>query len=235
MHLLKKLASGAVVYGLGGVLARTIPFFTLPLFTAYLAPVDYGTTAMLALLGVFLVGAFSLGAPSVIGLLYYFESEDAARRTRVIQAAFALLLASCGLMPGVGLPLADWLGWQLLHVGGQAYLVAVSLVGTALGVLALPFSQRLQFDQRPRALRRTAEHGHDRHHGGRERGAGGGPGPRRQGMIEGNALGQLVLFLTSMALAGAWLAAALGHGHGPRAGRGRAAAGARRGLLSKPN
>ena len=53
MSRLKQLGKYSLVYGLGGILARSIGFFTLPIYTRIFTPADYGTIEMLGVLASF--------------------------------------------------------------------------------------------------------------------------------------------------------------------------------------
>lgn len=50
MSRLKQLGKDSVVYGLGGILAKSVSLFTLPIYTRIFTPADYGTIEMLGVL-----------------------------------------------------------------------------------------------------------------------------------------------------------------------------------------
>jgi O-antigen/teichoic acid export membrane protein len=80
---LRRLAGGALIYGVGGIVSRFVSILLLPFFTAYLAPSDYGVLALLAIVSVFLAGFASLGTGASMGICY-FEAKTAVERDSVV-------------------------------------------------------------------------------------------------------------------------------------------------------
>jgi O-antigen/teichoic acid export membrane protein len=80
---LRHLASGSVLYGLGGVLVRGVSFLLLPLYTRILTPEDYGQiavcTAIVAVLGALL----PLGLTGALTAVFFQDANEEARRRRV--------------------------------------------------------------------------------------------------------------------------------------------------------
>ena len=76
------LARGTLIYGLGGGLTGLLGLLTLPVFTRFLTPADYGISSILVLVSFFVTPIFSLGLSTSLGVCY-FDSEDRAHRDRV--------------------------------------------------------------------------------------------------------------------------------------------------------
>lgn len=64
MTRLKQLGKDSLIYGLGGILAKSISFFTLPIFTRIFSPADYGTIEMLTVMRSFLAAILVMSMDS---------------------------------------------------------------------------------------------------------------------------------------------------------------------------
>jgi O-antigen/teichoic acid export membrane protein len=71
----KQLGRDSLVYGLGGVVAKSIGFFLLPIYTRIFSPADYGTIEMLTVLAGFLSMFLQLGMDSAQSF-YFFEQKN---------------------------------------------------------------------------------------------------------------------------------------------------------------
>lgn len=144
-----RLVRPMFVYGLGEAATRFLSLLLLPLFTSYLSPSDYGVLSILGVLAMVVTPVFSLGLGASLGVCYFEPSSDPSRhRQAAVWTAFAILLASCGLLAVFGVGLAGRL--SALAFGTPAHAVAVSLIigSTCLSILRTPFMLRLQFEQR---------------------------------------------------------------------------------------
>jgi O-antigen/teichoic acid export membrane protein len=142
------LASGTLLYGLGEVLNRALPFLLLPLLTRYLSPADFGVTGMLTALGALLAPVFSLGLGAALAPVY-FDARTDAHRGALLGSACAVLVASSTVMTGlVGLTATSI---SQVSVGSTSYggLVVLTALGAASTSLTVPFRQYLQFERRP--------------------------------------------------------------------------------------
>lgn len=144
---LTRLARGAAIYGIGGALSRVISLLLLPLFTSYLAPADYGVIAMLGLLGFLLIPVFTLGLGTSMALSY-FEPTGGDRKSATIWTAFSILLASSAVMVLLGTFFSGEISVLLFRSDAHKGLVVLSVLATAAGILSLPFTLALQFEER---------------------------------------------------------------------------------------
>jgi O-antigen/teichoic acid export membrane protein len=148
-HHLLRLGGNALVYGIGSVLPRFIGLLLLPVFTAYLAPAEYGVLAMLGVLTMIVQPIFALGITAAMGPSY-FETDRPERRAQTIWTAFFILTVSSVLLVGAGWLIPERLGSLVLLPVAHADLVAMTLVGCAFSILATPFMQWLQFEEHSR-------------------------------------------------------------------------------------
>lgn len=144
-----RLSRATVVYGLGQVLVRSIGFITLPIFTRFLSPTDYGVTGMLGMVAFAATPVFSLGLGAAMPPCYV-EQRDAAGRAATVWTTVAILAPAVSCLVGLGTVCADAISRALLGTTGHADLVPLFLVGTAASILAIPFALRIQLDERAR-------------------------------------------------------------------------------------
>jgi len=70
----KQLGKDSIVYGMGGIIAKGIGFFLLPVYTRIFPPADYGTIEMLTVLNSFLGSILVMGMDSAQSF-YFFEQK----------------------------------------------------------------------------------------------------------------------------------------------------------------
>jgi O-antigen/teichoic acid export membrane protein len=129
------------------VLNRFIGFFLLPLYTAYLTPLDYGISSILGIVAFVAWSVFSLGLNAGIGPSY-FEGNEEARKDATISTALGLLAGSGLVLAGLGALSAREISRLVLLSPEYGWLVALSLLTTAVSLVAMPFMLRLQFSER---------------------------------------------------------------------------------------
>lgn len=144
---LSRLGKDSIVYGFGTVVTRFVSLVTLPLFTAYLSPQEYGVLAMLAMLNMVAHPVFSLGLSAAMGPSY-FKSESADLRSQVVWAVFLITAVSATVLVVLAWVLDASLGRLIKVPSEYHFLVSVSLTGTALTILTTSFSHRLQFERK---------------------------------------------------------------------------------------
>lgn len=142
-----QLVNSGLIYGLGGALNRALSFIALPFIARYLQPAEYGVISMLLMMGVILTALFSLGLGTSIGARY-FAKEAPSERNAVIIGALLIMLASSASLVVLGLWNAEAIGVLLFQVNSYTYLVKISIVATAVGILVQPWQLKLQFEQK---------------------------------------------------------------------------------------
>ena len=135
-----------MIYGLGSVITRFIGLFTLPLFTAYLKPEEYGVLAMLTLLTMVAQPVFSLGLSAAMGPSY-FERDNPLTKSRVVWTVFAIHTVSATLLVAISWLFPVPIG-QLVRLPAEyAPLVGLTLSGSACIIVVTSFTQRVQFEK----------------------------------------------------------------------------------------
>ena len=83
----KQIGKDSLVYGIGGVMAKAIGFFLLPVYTRIFTPADYGTIEMLTVLNSLLGAVLVMGMDSAQSF-YFFERKKAGAnaQARVVTA-----------------------------------------------------------------------------------------------------------------------------------------------------
>lgn len=87
MSRLKQLGKDSVIYGIGGILAKSVALITLPIYTRIFSPADYGTIEMLTVLSSFLGAILVMGMDSAQSM-YFFKHKDEGKeaQTRLVSA-----------------------------------------------------------------------------------------------------------------------------------------------------
>ena len=125
---LKRLAKHSGIYGLGGLVQRLLAVLLLPLYTSYLTPSDYGQIETLVAAAAVVVIVLRGGISSAF-FRFYFDSEQAEEKLRVVRTSFwyTMSAATAGLILIVAFA-SQISGW--LHLGsGGTTLVYASAVG----------------------------------------------------------------------------------------------------------
>jgi O-antigen/teichoic acid export membrane protein len=81
----KQLGKDAVVYGLGGIVAKGMGFFLLPLYTHYFVPADYGAIETLNVINSFLGALLVMGMDSAQSFFFFEQKQNGqAAQARVV-------------------------------------------------------------------------------------------------------------------------------------------------------
>ena len=84
---LKQLGRDSIVYGIGGMLAKSVSFFTLPIYTRIFTPADYGTIEMLLVLSNFLGAILVMGMDSAQSMYFFkYKIEGKAAQARIVSS-----------------------------------------------------------------------------------------------------------------------------------------------------
>lgn len=147
---LKQLGKDSIVYGLGGIFARGIGFFLLPVYTRLFNPADYGTIMMLVVINSFLGTLLVMGMDSAQSF-YFFEQKESGPRAqaRVVTAILQWRLTWGMVIVGIGLLLSPLL--NTLFFGGQLTweYFAVAFVGVLFGQLMSQSAEVFRLLYRP--------------------------------------------------------------------------------------
>lgn len=146
---LLELGKDSLIYGVGSVLTRSIGLISLPLFTAYLTPEEFGILALLAILTMAAQPIFSLGLSAAMGPSY-FSGDNREKKSEAVWTAFSISLVSSTLLIAIAWIFPDQLALLIRVSSEHSLVVALALTGCALNVMATAFSQRVQFERQAR-------------------------------------------------------------------------------------
>src|SRR6478735_5616333 len=124
---IRRLARHSAIYGLGGILSRSLAVLLLPLYTSYLGTAGFGKIEQVTALTTVLVIVLSAGISSAF-FRFYFDSKDPERRVVVVRTTFwfTMTMATVGLILGFAFatPIA-----HVLSLGDDPWLVRAGAVG----------------------------------------------------------------------------------------------------------
>jgi O-antigen/teichoic acid export membrane protein len=143
---LKRLGTQSAIYGLGGIVSRLIAVFLLPVYTVYLGTEGFGQIETIVALTAVLVIVLRLGITSAF-FRFYFDSEDAARRTLVVRTSFwfTMGMATLGLVVGwiFAEQISSWLDL------GDLWLVRAGFVGLWAQMNYAQMTSLFRVEERP--------------------------------------------------------------------------------------
>ncbi len=151
---LVRLGRNAAIYGVAQVLSRFITFLLLPLYTRELTPSDYGVISILGLAALFATNVFSLGLTTSLGVSY-FGGDSPTRRPASIWTAFGILCLSAVVLAVTGIVGSRAIAgliFQSTDGYDLPFLVGLTATSAAISLLAPPFLQYLQFEERAKQL-----------------------------------------------------------------------------------
>jgi O-antigen/teichoic acid export membrane protein len=87
MSRLRQLGKDSLIYGFGGIIAKSLLFLLFPIYTRIFTPVDYGSIEMLTLFSNFISTIFSMGMHSAQSMYFYkVKEEGQAAQARIVSA-----------------------------------------------------------------------------------------------------------------------------------------------------
>src|SRR3954449_13048500 len=108
---MRRLARHSAVYGIGGLVSRTLATILLPLYTHYLPPGSYGRVEIVTAATAVLAIVLQMGIASAF-FRFYFDAKETAEKLTVIRTSFWFTMG----MSTVGLVLGLVLAHPLAHV-----------------------------------------------------------------------------------------------------------------------
>ena len=140
------LGKDSLIYGVGSVITRFIGMLTLPLFTAYLTPEEYGVLAMLAMLTMVVQPLFSLGLGAAMGPCY-FERDDLENKSTVVWTTFLIHTLSSAFLIFIGWTYPEFIAKLVRLSAEHNLLIGLSLTGCAFTIIATAITARVQFEK----------------------------------------------------------------------------------------
>ena len=146
-HYLRRLATTGAAYTAASVLSKLIAVFLLPIYTAYLSPVEYGALEVMIASLVAASIVIRLGIIEAILRFYYLAGE---RSEAVVRTGFATLFWTTTLAAALALPFAGPISEVLLDEpdAGLARLAILGLWQLTLWEYVLTL---FRLDERARA------------------------------------------------------------------------------------
>ena len=146
MNKFRQLGKDSVVYGLGGILARSITFLTLPIYTSVFSTQLYGELEIIILIGAFFAGLLNIGMDSTLSF-FFTQAETHLEKEKVVNTILLLNISWGVFCLILGLLFVDSLG-----ISGNTELQKYILFGAFLDIL---FSQSInlyRLTYRPRGF-----------------------------------------------------------------------------------
>lgn len=135
-----------MVYGLGGILAKGIGFFLLPVYTRIFQPADYGAIEMLTVLTAFLSAVLGMGMDSAQSMYFFKEKKHGvAQQAKVVSSILqwrliwgaGIVVLATFLSPIINAQLfGGKLDWEYFAVAFTGAL-AMQVMGQSIEVLRL--------------------------------------------------------------------------------------------------
>lgn len=141
----RTLLTGSLAYAFGNVLNRFFSLFSLPIFTNYLTPADYGLFGLLSILSVILVPVFSLGVTSGMAVPY-FGTKSKRLRNSVVNAALIISVFSGSAMVFLSVCFLEEISFFFGSFESVwRYILATSLTSFLI-IVSAPLYLKLQFN-----------------------------------------------------------------------------------------
>ncbi|TVO72435.1 lipopolysaccharide biosynthesis protein [Sedimenticola selenatireducens] len=144
-----KLIKHSAVYGLGSGAGRFVGLLSLPLYTSFLSPEEYGVIGLLLVVGILLRTLCAVGSGGATGIVY-FKYASAEHKRHTIWSMLALVLMGCVLLLSLS-PVVEFLldGFltDLPSILSTKIIIGYCFV-LVLQIATEPFLISLQFDGR---------------------------------------------------------------------------------------
>lgn len=130
----KQLGKDSLIYGFGGVLAKSIGFLLLPVYTRIFTPAEYGTIEMLTVITSFLGTLLVMGMDSAQSF-YFFQKKDEgkASQAKLVTAILQWRLLWGGLIVAAGVLISPFLSEWFFDGGISWDYFAVAFAGGLFG------------------------------------------------------------------------------------------------------
>lgn len=143
------MVKDAFVYGIGDVLLRGTAFFTVPIYTRLLTPVDYGRWSLvLSVVGLF-GGFLALGGDSAYAR-FFFEAQEREERRLITSTWLAFLTVWSIGVTAVVIPFSVYYSRWSLHSGSYGSLYVLALITAPVTLLSTMLGQVLRNEFRAR-------------------------------------------------------------------------------------
>lgn len=143
----KKLGQQIMIYGIGDTVNKLIAILSVPLFTRYLTPADYGVAGILAVANTLLLSICDLGLTS--GIARYFH-EDVKRRSLLVSTAQIMLISLTLIIALIALPFRDQISLIFFKSASYGYIVLLSLMTLPLAISVSAPLMQIRLEEKPK-------------------------------------------------------------------------------------
>ena len=150
VRLKKQLGKDSLIYGIGGIFAKGVSFFLLPIYTRIFTLADYGTIEMLTVVSSLLAAILTMGMDSAQSM-YFFKHKDEGKAA---QASIISSILQWRLMWGSVIVIIASLSAPLLNAAlfngklGWEYF-AIAFAGTLLAQIISQSAEVMRLLYRP--------------------------------------------------------------------------------------
>jgi O-antigen/teichoic acid export membrane protein len=135
-------------YLLATIITTAISFLTLPIYTRYLSPQDFGIVALFFTFGSVTAGLLSIGIKTA-SYRYYFQYKENLQDFKVLNTSNLLFLLVCFMVSGIGIyHLANWFSTILFDGKMTADIIRWSFLSGSMGYLLIYLSLLLTAQSR---------------------------------------------------------------------------------------
>jgi len=150
MSRLKQLGKDSLIYGMGGMFAKGVSFFMLPVYTRIFSPADYGTIEMLTVISSFLAVALVMGMDSAQSMFFFKHKEEGkVAQARIVSSILQWRLVWGSVTVLVATLLAPLLNAALFNGKLSWEYFAVAFVGTLFAQIMSQSSEVMRLLYRP--------------------------------------------------------------------------------------
>jgi O-antigen/teichoic acid export membrane protein len=93
----RQLGKDSIVYGMGGVVGKSISVFLLPIYTRIFSPADYGTIEMMAVIVSLLTAFLGMGMDSAQSFYFFEQKKNGPPKQKIVVSAILQWRLTWGL------------------------------------------------------------------------------------------------------------------------------------------
>jgi O-antigen/teichoic acid export membrane protein len=150
MSRLKQLGKDSLIYGIGGVFAKGVSFFLLPIYTRIFTPADYGTIEMLAVISSFLAAILGMGMDSAQSMYFFKHKEEGqAVRAKIVSSILQWRLIWGSAVVTIATLLAPLLNAAFFNGKLSWEYFAIAFVGTLFAQIMSQSAEVMRLLYRP--------------------------------------------------------------------------------------
>ncbi|MDA9776207.1 oligosaccharide flippase family protein [Paracoccaceae bacterium] len=146
--MVKLFKNPAIIYVVGNILNKGSSVLTLPLFTRYLEPAEYGIVAFCLLFPALLHPAITLGQSISFAPLYFkYPSQEWRQKVCDMMTLNIILIILLSIL--LVIIFFPQVQEKIIADKTTAHYLSITYIFTLVGAVTSPYLMRLQLDQRP--------------------------------------------------------------------------------------